>query len=98
MKKFMKMKVFSAAVKDKNQKEIKWKPFKIKADLTNNARYRALEFAKTIKKPALYFSSDRELDPQYLEDLAERNREYDRLPMYKANLRFEEERIKMFYQ
>lgn len=46
-------------------------------------------------RPKHTTSPEREVDE---EDLKERNRVYDRLPMYKKNIKFEEEAIKMFFQ
>lgn len=57
-----------------------------------------IRFAKTIKKPRLHPSNDREDDKLYEESMEERRRLFDRLPMYKSDLKFEEEKIKMFYK
>ena len=89
------MKWFAFAVRQKNEQHNSQKLFKLPisfnneqlANKTNNSRFRALEFAKSIKKPKVTSSPEKTTDREFEEDMKERDRIYDRLPMYKKEFK-----------
>jgi hypothetical protein len=48
-------------------------------------------------RPKLNTSPERDQSKELDDEINERNIVFDRLPMYKKNVKFEEERIKMFF-
>ena len=102
MNSLKKMKYFGAVARHKNNED---NPGKLHAILNkkaflkkvNNSRFKALEFAKTIKRPKHTTSPNRIDDEEMQKEIEERKKLFDRLPLYKKNLKFEEEAIKMFY-
>jgi hypothetical protein len=102
MNSLKKMKYFGSVTRHKNNENNKGKLNLIlnkRALLKkiNNSRFKALEFAKTIRKPKLTTSPRNGEDEEYEKEIEERKKHFDRLPLYKKNIKFEEEAIKMFY-
>lgn len=100
-KRMMKVKGFSSVVKSKNAANFQdgtLRLFRVPAQKTlGNSRFRGLEFAKTIRRPRMANSPDAESQKDLERFIKERDEVYDRLPLYKANIKFEEEKIKMFF-
>lgn len=99
-----KIKLFAFSVRQKNEQHSSQKLFKLpyktnseSSKKISNSRFKALEFAKNIKRPKVTSSPERVTNKELEEDL-KRDSMDDRLPLYKKNLKFEEERIKMFYK